>query len=173
MVLNSDLADILGNLLLRAVSPAINSQNIYPKASFDLLCHLPLVKEIFDVLTNITEKVDTLFDEGEFGRAISLILTPIKLTNKLFEELKPWKMVKIDPKSDDLMALIHIALDSIRIAAILLQPIVPDYANQLLTKLKVPQEMRKWENAQVSTKITRPSDINLSEEKLILFQKIK
>lgn len=163
----------MGNLLLRAISPVINRKNIFPRKSFNDLSHHLLAKQIADVLAETSSKVDFFLNQGEFGQAIEHILSPIRLANKLFEEIKPWILVKKDPEDNDLLAAIYIALECLRIAAILLQPIVPEYSTRILNKLNVPQECRTWQDARIVSGSQWTDDIHLLSDKLIPFEKIK
>jgi methionyl-tRNA synthetase len=67
------------------------------------------------------------------------LMTTIQ-ANRMFTDFAPWYM------SDPTIPVVYV-YTSLRIAAILLQPIMPNKSAELLDRLGVPSSERKWENA--------------------------
>lgn len=72
----------------------------------------------------------------------------LHLTNNFFEKLTPWKMAKDVKQEEELNATLLLTMESLRVASIILQPLIPNLTAQLLDKLNVPLEERKWSNAE-------------------------
>lgn len=172
--LNSELADTLGNLLLRSTAPAINIRQIYPATPSDHeLSSLPGISEILDSLATLKNKVEEQFEKANFSRGLADMMHPVRLTNKLFDEIKPWILVKNDPDSGTLTSAIYIALEVIRINAILLQPIVPSYSEKLLSKLGVAREESLWSYSVPYLGARSREESALNTIKIIPFKKIR
>lgn len=86
-----------------------------------------------------------LFDQNltafEIHRALAAVFDALAEANRHVQQISPW-LATASPSA------VHRALffgsESLRIAAILLQPFMPDKADQLLEMLGVPAERRTW-----------------------------
>lgn len=86
-----------------------------------------------------------LFDQRltafEVHRALAAVFDALAEANRHVQQISPW-LATASPSA------VHRALffgsESLRIAAILLQPFMPDKADQLLEMLGVPAERRTW-----------------------------
>ena len=96
-------------------------------------------------------------------------------TNFFFAYSKPWNLVKDPEKMTQLETVLHITMESLRVCAILLQPIIPKLAANILDKLSVAHSERFWANAKTLS-WTSSDYVNesrqLSENNEILFKKI-
>ncbi|KAI8071664.1 tRNA synthetases class I (M)-domain-containing protein [Gongronella butleri] len=141
-----DLASQLGNLLNRATGAALNPQAHVPPqpATVD-----PRDRAIHDCLAALPGKFDALFEEREFNKAIVAVVDAVAEANKHFTDNAPWTLKEDQERLD---AVLYYALESCRLAGILLQPVMPTKMGELLTRLGVPADHRSL----LHTQLTHP-----------------
>jgi methionyl-tRNA synthetase len=62
---------------------------------------------------------------------------------------EPWKLIKDPARKDRLDAVLWYAVESVRLAALMLQPIMPRKASEILDQLGVQKDERSWEFARL------------------------
>ena len=72
----------------------------------------------------------------------------IRYANNLVQEYKPWELAKKN-ESNFLKKLTFLINETLRISSILLQPIVPNLAMDVLDRLAVKNEERLYEDCSV------------------------
>ncbi len=129
---NSDLANILGNLVNRTLTMAIKyfdgeitNKNV--KKSLD--------NEFVTKINELDKKVEKAMDELQVSNAISEIFDVLRSSNKYIDDTTPWVLAKDDTKKDRLETVIYNLLESIRICGSLLYPYLPDTSNSILEQL--------------------------------------
>lgn len=172
-ILNSELADTLGNLLNRCCGKAINPNLDYPKldlAAFERLLIDSYFVELNKKLECLSDIVGGHYEDLNFYKGIDEIITTLQCCNRFFEYNKPWKLVKHDVNK--LMCVLHVTMETLRISALALQPIVPVLADQLLNKLNIKN--RNWNQMTPSWKckniIANPT--KLKKDNTVLFKKL-
>ena len=133
---NSDLANILGNLVSRTVSMS----NKY----FGGVIRNPQVKEDVDdeliqLALETPKRVEKKMDELRVGDAIDEIFTLLRRTNKYIDETTPWILGKDESKKDRLATVLYNLLESIRFAAVLLESYMPQTSEKILDALGTKQ----------------------------------
>lgn len=142
--INSDLANILGNLVSRTIAMS----NKY----FDGLVENPQVEEAVDAdlikLANATKaRVEEKMDEFKVGDALDEIFTLLRRTNKYIDETMPWALAKEEGKEDRLRTVLYNLLESIRISAVLLSSFLPETSEKILNYLNT--EKRDFDSIEV------------------------
>lgn len=172
-ILNSELADTMGNLLNRCCGKAINPNLIYPKLDLSLIENLSVdlnFTELNNKLCGLSDIVKYHYEELNFYKGIDEIIATLQCCNRFFEYNKPWELAKNDVNK--LACVLHVTMETLRISALALQPIVPVLADQLLNKLNINQ--RNWDQITPSWKeeniIVNPT--NLKKENIVLFKKL-
>ena len=131
---NTDLANILGNLVNRTITMA-NKYFDGKVVNKGILCdadkELIALKE--KALCVVREKMDNL----EVNNAIDSIFDVLRRANKYIDEVQPWVLAKDEEKKDYLEQVIYNLLDTIRVCTILLQPFIPSTCEEIFRQLNV------------------------------------
>ncbi|XP_043654021.1 methionine--tRNA ligase, mitochondrial [Drosophila teissieri] len=184
-ILNSELADTLGNLLSRASAKSLNPGQIYPSASAehlaDLLRSLDAAKRLQDSLLQLSERCASHYECNHFHLVADTAMATLHAANNFFESSKPWTLKAGAPDGNQarLETIIAMTMDALRLSGIVLQPIIPQLANRLLDKLSVPTAQRGWHYLAESFATTPASSPGLGESRqldgqtsALLFQRI-
>ena len=116
---NSDLANILGNLVNRTISMSnkyfggvVTSTGVSDDVDADLKA----------VATAARDKVAAKMDDYRVADAISEVFTLLRRLNKYIDETEPWVLAKSEDKVDRLKEVMYNLTEGIAIAANLLIP---------------------------------------------------
>ena len=142
-LLNAELADTVGNLLLRCTGKNLNPSQTFPSLQPEFLQSSKLGRNLYDSLLTLDEEVMASYNEYNFCQGIQDIMATLRLANTFFQEETPWKW-KANPQH--VGSIIHMALAAVHAGAIMLQPIVPKFASNVLNVLNVSQEKRLWKD---------------------------
>ena len=131
--INSDLANVLGNLVNRTISMAnkyfdgkVSNKNVTTEFDSDLITQ---IKEL-------DGKVDNDMDHLEIGKALDKIFDLLRKSNKYIDETTPWVLAKDENEKDKLETVIYNLLESIRVSAVELEPFMPETSENILKQLK-------------------------------------
>ncbi len=145
---NSDLANDFGNLLSR-VTTLINK---------NYSGEIPDPGKLSGQEFHIKEKSEHLFsfvkkliNDMKINEAIEEIMQFIRHVNKYMEQNEPWKMVKENKL--DAGKVLYAAGEALRIAAVLLSPIMPNRTSILLDTLNSKKDDFQWGGLPVGAKI--------------------
>lgn len=130
--MNSDLANIMGNLVNRTIS----MNNKY----FGGVISNPGVNEPVDddlkaVALAMHEKVDAKMEKLRVADAITEVFTLLRRCNKYIDETEPWKLAKDETKQDRLATVLYNLMEGIRMAAVALAAYLPDTSAKILDML--------------------------------------
>ena len=131
---NSDLANILGNLVNRTITMA-NKYFEGKVSNKDKI--LDIDKDLLDSKNNLYELVKEKMDNLEINVAIDSIFEVLRKANKYIDETQPWVLAKDENNKDRLEQVIYNLLDVIRVCSILLQPFIPDTCDKIFKQLNV------------------------------------
>ncbi|KFN90164.1 methionyl-tRNA synthetase [Tetragenococcus muriaticus PMC-11-5] len=135
---NYDLANDLGNLLNRTIA-MINKycDGIVPDYASKVT---PYDSELSTTAANVVGRYREAMDKMEFSTALSEIWTLIARANKYIDETEPWKLAKEEDKTAELNSvMVHLA-ESLRITAILLQPVMIETSTKVFKQLGLDEE---------------------------------
>ncbi len=158
--INSDLANILGNLVNRTISMV----NKY----FDGSVPNNNVKEsIDDELINLALKTPNLVEEKMDGLkvagAIDDIFELLRRCNKYIDETTPWALAKDETKKDRLGTVLYNLLESIRISAVLLSAFLPTTAQKIFEQLNTNEtsynSINNFDGMKKTTKVGNPEPL--------------
>ena len=130
--MNSDLANILGNLVNRTVSMTnkyfggiVENRNVCEEVDEDLK------KVVLETVAKTDEKMNRL----RVADAISEIFNIFRRSNKYIDETMPWTLAKDEAKKDRLATVLYNLTESIAIGASLLYSFMPSTAEKILAQL--------------------------------------
>ena len=134
--INSDLANVLGNLVNRTMS----MQNKY----FNGVISNPLEqedidKELIALALDTPKRVEKKMETLHVGEAIDEIFTLLKRCNKYIDETTPWVLGKDEAKKDRLATVLYNLLECIRFSAVLLSSYMPETAEKILEELSTSE----------------------------------
>ncbi|KAJ0049844.1 hypothetical protein NL108_003624 [Boleophthalmus pectinirostris] len=152
-LLNAELADSLGGLLNRCTAPALNPAQLHPKfcpKSFPLepTDQSRAVAEDYQMLSavgKLPSVVEHYYEDMHVYKALEAIHACVRQTNGFVQRHAPWKLNRQNMEEKHWQdTIIHVALECLRIYGTLLQPVVPQISNKLLSKLGVKPSERSW-----------------------------
>jgi len=157
---NSDLANVLGNLVHRTISMA---QKYFGGHVENRSFLEPIDNELVSMMNSLKNKLIQKMDALEIGAAIDEIFELLRRSNKYIDETMPWALAKDDTKKDRLETVLYHLLEAIRISAIFLEPFLPDTSCEILRQINQQNDEKSF----VSDMIY---EVN---EPKILFQRIE
>ena len=131
---NSDLANILGNLVNRTI--AMDHKYFEGKIMAPTAAE-PVDEELKAVALAMPAKVEQKMDGLHVADAIDEIFVLLRRANKYIDETTPWVLAKDSAKADRLGTVLYNLLEAIRFAAIMLEAYLPETANKILKQLNV------------------------------------
>ena len=158
--MNSDLANILGNLVNRTISMT----NKY----FGGLVTNPGVDEPVDedlkrVALETPEKVAAKMDKLRVADAITEIFTLFRRCNKYIDETEPWNLAKDEAKKDRLATVLYNLFEGIRIGAVCLEAFLPTTSKKILDQIGTQQrdflELDTFGRMEQGTHVTKKAEI--------------
>ena len=135
--LNMDLANDLGNMLSRLTTLVFKF--------FD--GKVPVNGSSEGTILNtaeIIENVKQYVASFKVDSAVSEALEPVRAANRYLEEKAPWKLAKSDKAEAG--KVLYSALECLRISAVLLSPVIPLKAAEILERLGAPGDGLEWGN---------------------------
>ena len=157
---NSDLANILGNLVNRTVSMTnkyfdgvVRSTGVADEVDADLKA----------VVTGARDKVQERMDNLRVADAISEVFTVFRRCNKYIDETMPWALAKDEAQQDRLAEVLYNLTEAITIGASLLHSFLPSTAEkivaQLNTELRGLEDLDKFGLYESGKKVTDAPEI--------------
>ena len=163
-----ELADQLGNLLARCLGKVVNPDSIVPHIQNQQFYDEQ--GKFIQSVNSLSEHVQPLFDLGEFGKGLGILMKQVHETNKYIQSHEPWKLAKSkDPRLlEKANVIVNNCLEAIRVYSILLQPAIPGTSEQILNALSVEPQQRTLQHARI-----QPQRAGTRISKIIPFPKHK
>ncbi len=130
--INSDLANVLGNLVNRTIS--MTNKYLGGVVS-NTHTDEPVDEELKKVVTECRSKVQAKMDKLRVADAITEIFNLFKRCNKYVDETEPWILGRDEAKKDRLSTVLYNLTEGIIIGACLLEPFMPDTTENILAQL--------------------------------------
>ncbi len=130
--INSDLANILGNLVNRTISMA----NKYFDGKIEYRETLESIDEnLLESINSLESKVKSKMDHLEIGLAIDEIFDLLRKCNKYIDETMPWVLAKDETKKSRLETVLYHLLEALRVCAWELSPFLPETTESILNQI--------------------------------------
>lgn len=158
--MNSDLANILGNLVNRTISMS----NKY----FDGIVENKEVSGEFDddlkaVVTGTRDKVSDKMAELRVADAITEIFNLFRRCNRYIDETMPWVLAKDEAQKDRLATVLYNLVEGIVTGASLLEPYMPETSAKIMKQLNTCvvsfKNLNTFGNYPSGTKVTEKPEI--------------
>ena len=158
--INSDLANILGNLVNRTIAM---SNKYFGGIVENKNVNEPVDQELKDIALAMTEKAIAKMDEFKASNALDEIFNLLRRTNKYIDETMPWALAKDESKKDRLATVLYNLIESIRFSAVMLYPYIPSTATKILDQINTDKRdfdsLKEFGQYQSGTKVVEKPEM--------------
>jgi methionyl-tRNA synthetase len=141
----TELANELGNLASRTLAMLSRYRGgRVPVAEAD-----PAVTADFD---GVAEEVGGLLDRAELTQALDVVWQRVRRLNRYVEEREPWKLARDPEREADLDETLYTLAEGLRVVTVLLEPYLPEAAEQLLAALGEGEDAARLEHARLGAR---------------------
>ena len=163
--LNSDLANILGNLVNRTISM---SNKYFGGTVRNGGAAEEVDEDLKAVVLDAVKKTVAKMDQLRVADAITEIFGIFRRCNKYIDETMPWALAKDEDKKERLATVLYNLVEAITIGASLLESFMPETSEKILSQLQA--EKRSLE--QMDTFGLYPSGGQVTDKPEILFARM-
>ena len=160
---NSELANVLGNLVNRTVSMTNKYFDGIVKSTGDTADQADIDADLKAVVTGAKEKIAKKMTDLRVADSITEVFAVFRRSNKYIDETTPWVLAKDEAKQDRLAEVLYNLTEAITIGASLLHPFLPETAEkivaQLNTSLRDLDDLDKFGLYVSGTKVTDKPEI--------------
>ena len=131
---NSDLCNVLGNLVNRTITMANKyfdgklTKNNNPT---------DLDKEVINHLNSMSDEVDAKMEELDIPNALNLIFSRIERLNKYIDETTPWSLAKEESSLPRLNDVLYTIVEGIRMSTLELEAFIPSTCKKIYEQLNI------------------------------------
>ena len=163
--MNSDLANILGNLVNRTISM---TNKYFGGVVADKSVTAPEDEDLKAVVLEAVKKADAKMDQLRVADAITEIFNIFRRSNKYIDETAPWVLAKDEEKKDRLSTVLYNLTEAITIGASLLESFMPETSAKILAQLNTAKRSLD----ELQTFGLYPSGNQVTEKPEILFARM-
>ena len=158
--MNSDLANVLGNLVNRTISM---SNKYFGGEVRNGGVSEAVDEDLKQVVLAAVGKADAKMDDLRVADAISEIFNIFRRSNKYIDETMPWALAKDEAQKDRLATVLYNLVEAITIGASLLESFMPETSARILTQLNAQkrslEEMKEFGLYPSGSKVTDKPEI--------------
>ena len=163
--MNSDLANVLGNLVNRTISM---SNKYFGGVVTDSKVSDTVDEDLKAVVLEAVKKADDKMEKLRVADAISEIFNIFRRSNKYIDETMPWALAKDEAQKGRLETVLYNLTEAITIGASLLESFMPDTSARILAQLNT----KKRSLEEMETFGLYPSGNRVTEKPEILFARM-
>ncbi len=160
---NSELANVLGNLVNRTVSMSNKYFDGVVKHTGATANQADIDADLKAVVTGTGKKVSEKMESLRVADAITEVFALFRRCNKYIDETAPWVLAKDEAQADRLAEVLYNLTEAITIGASLLYPFLPETAEkivaQLSTELRDFDDLDRFGLYPDNTKVTKTPEI--------------
>ncbi len=130
--INSDLANVLGNLVNRTIAMGnkyFGGHVTNTKVSEDI------DNELINLVNLTKDKIKLDVDSIHLVNALDDLFDLLRRSNKYIDETTPWILAKDENSKSRLETVIYNLLEAIRVSASLLEPFLPETSEKIFSQL--------------------------------------
>ncbi|HIX67440.1 MAG TPA: methionine--tRNA ligase [Candidatus Anaerostipes excrementavium] len=158
--MNSDLANILGNLVNRTISM---SNKYFDGIVEDRGAAGDYDDDLKAVVSGTRDKVAAKMEELRVADAMTEIFQLFRRCNRYIDETMPWVLAKDEEQKDRLATVLYNLVEGITVGASLLEPYMPETSQKILAQMNasaVPfDKLNTFGNYVSKTKVTESPEI--------------
>ena len=163
--MNSDLANILGNLVNRTISM---TNKYFGGVVRDAGAAEAVDEDLKATVLEAVKKADAKMDQLRVADAITEIFGIFRRSNKYIDETAPWTLAKEEAKKDRLATVLYNLTEAITIGASLLESFMPETSEKILKQLNT----EKRALSEMDTFGKYPSGNKVTDKPEILFARV-
>ena len=163
--MNSDLANILGNLVNRTISM---TNKYFGGEVRNGGANEAVDEDLKNVVLESVKKTDAKMNDLRVADAITEIFNIFRRCNKYIDETMPWSLAKDEEKKDRLATVLYNLTEAITIGASLLESFMPETSEKILNQLHA----QKRELADMNQFGLYPSGEHVTDKPEILFARM-
>ena len=134
--INSDLANVYGNLVNRTVAMT----NKYFGGQLDKnFVSDPLDDEFKSFILESVKNVEEKMDQLRVGDSIEAIMELFRRCNKYIDETAPWTLAKEEKDKARLNTVLYNLLEGIRFGAVLMEPFMPETSKKVFEQINTEE----------------------------------
>lgn len=134
--INSDLANILGNLVNRTIAMC---NQYFGGVVEDRGVVEPVDQELKDIALAMPAKMNAYMNEYKTAKALDEVFTLLRRTNKYIDDTEPWKLAKDETKRDRLATVLYNLIEAIRFSAVALEAFMPSTSKKILDMINTDE----------------------------------
>jgi methionyl-tRNA synthetase len=141
---NSDLANDFGNLVSRVltlISKNFSNRIPYPSA---VEAHTALDREIEQATLATIKTYQEYMDQLAFSKALESVWEWLARANRYINESAPWALTDDVSQRPRLATVLYTSAEVIRVAAVLLAPVLPESCRSVWKQLGISAELKGW-----------------------------
>lgn len=169
-LIQAEVINTFGNLLGRATG-IVNPKQVFPTSKTVSKFETAASKKIEADLRALPSVCAGHYSTGNFSRGVEEIMRITRSVNNLFQEVKPWALIKLRGQEEKVEWIIYVTLESLRIMSILLQPIIPETASRSLDRLGIHPSLRMWSHANYTKEKLVQTPLGANTK--VIFPKVK
>ena len=158
-VYNSELANNLGNMLSRALTLVTKNYESKLEGTANKVPDAVVNLNLAEFVATVRGHVEACRYNLALQAIVQDFLTP---TNQYLESNAPWKLVKTD--KDAAKKVLFNAVQSLRVASILLKPFIPKSAEAIYTSFNFPTPWAEVRYADAAELKAQPDDLRVTAE---------
>ncbi len=171
---NSDLANLLGNLINRIIS--MNEKYFYGEVQLPLSLE-KIDNDLISLVLKTPKLVEKAMNELKISDALNYIIDLVRKSHKYIDETTPWSLANDDIKKKRLGTILYNLLETARFIAVLLQPFMPETAKNIFEQLNVKntnlESLKKFNGLVVGSKCNKPKPLFMRIDKIKKIKEIK
>ena len=101
------------------------------------------------IINELFEKFDEAMENMQFNEAFEELWKLVRRANKYIDETMPWKLAKDDTKQEELRSVLYHLIETLRVVAVFLRPMLTITSDKILEQINIPVEEATLDSVKV------------------------